>query len=59
MLLKRKVAEYKNINGESPGDAQSVQVLWNAMDPDSKAKAMAMGLAGKTYRELYEHIDTR
>ena len=48
LLLKRKVAEYKQIIGKSPSEAQSVHVLWAAMDPDSKTKAMAMGLAEKT-----------
>ena len=29
------------------------------MDVDSKTKAMESNLAGKTYKELYEHIDQR
>ena len=29
------------------------------MDADSKTKAMALNLAGKTYKDLHEHIDQR
>ena len=59
LLLKRKVAEYKKVIGNNPSEENSYAILWNVMDPDSKTKAMAANLAGRTYKELYDHIDQR
>ena len=36
LLLKRKIVEYRKVIGENPSDGQSLQILWNAMDPASR-----------------------
>ena len=59
LLLKRTIAEYKKVIGTNPDEASSMQILWNAMDPDSKTKAMSEGIDKKKYKDLYEHIDMR
>ena len=59
LLLKRKIAEYKKVIGTNPDEVSSMQILWNAMDPDSKTKAMSEGIDKKKYKDLYEHIDMR
>ena len=59
LLLNRKVAEFKKVIGHNPSEEHSDAILWNVMDVDSKTKAMALNLAGRTYKDLYGHIDQR
>ena len=55
------MVNYKKIVGESPDAAQSMQILWKAMDPASKVIASRQKLDEKPdgYKELCDHIDLR
>ena len=61
LLLKRKIVEYRKVIGDSPSGGQSLQILWNAMDPSSKVIALKqkMDVEPNGYKELSEHIDLR
>ena len=50
LLLKRKVVEFKKVIGHNPSKDNCYAILLNVMDVDSKTKAMALKLAGRTYK---------
>ena len=59
LLLKKRVAEYKRTIGEAACELQSMQILWNVLDPESKRIATHDQLDAKTYKVLCDHIDLR
>ena len=46
------MADLKKTIDEYPSEEQSMQILWNVLDPDSKRIAMADKMDGKSYTEL-------
>ena len=52
-----KAADYHIIVGEHPLDDKLKQTLWNVLDIHTKQSLTTAGHAGKTYKEISDHLD--
>ena len=59
LLLKKRAAEYKKMIGVQVDSEKLKELIWNAMDPNSKMTATQMGIHRQECARIVEHIDER